>query len=168
MTIRQENILEIETGNTRSHSVENSLWKRLWTCRKADYRMNEWTQMPTTDPCHKPYESSPHPPNSLISSSWFLMGFIIVPSTSTSSKTHVSSLPNVIHAVLFSDLFSPSLFNDSAHGTAAVAHISPSHEWRCRSMPLLPFANPSSQIWLHQLSSSADTAVYWMHIWNRR
>jgi hypothetical protein len=22
--------------------VENSLWKRLRTCRKTDYRMNEW------------------------------------------------------------------------------------------------------------------------------
>jgi predicted GTPase len=22
--------------------VENSLWKRIWTCRKTDYRMNEW------------------------------------------------------------------------------------------------------------------------------
>jgi hypothetical protein len=26
-------------GYTRSHSVETSLWKRLWTCRKTDYRM---------------------------------------------------------------------------------------------------------------------------------
>jgi hypothetical protein len=25
--------------NTRSHSVENSLWKSLWTCRKKDCRM---------------------------------------------------------------------------------------------------------------------------------
>jgi hypothetical protein len=24
---------------TRSHPVENSLWKRLRTCRKADYRL---------------------------------------------------------------------------------------------------------------------------------
>jgi hypothetical protein len=30
-----ERILEIERGSSRSHSVENSLWKRLWTCRKA-------------------------------------------------------------------------------------------------------------------------------------
>jgi len=22
--------------------VESSLWKRLWTCRKTDYEMNEW------------------------------------------------------------------------------------------------------------------------------
>jgi len=26
----------------RSHSIENSLWKRLWTCRKTNSRMNEW------------------------------------------------------------------------------------------------------------------------------
>jgi hypothetical protein len=24
-------------GSSRSHSLESSLWKRLWTCRKADY-----------------------------------------------------------------------------------------------------------------------------------
>jgi hypothetical protein len=27
--------------SSRSHSLENSLWKRLWTCRKTDYGMNE-------------------------------------------------------------------------------------------------------------------------------
>jgi hypothetical protein len=32
---------ETETGSTRSHSVENSLWKRLGACPKADSRMNE-------------------------------------------------------------------------------------------------------------------------------
>jgi hypothetical protein len=37
----KEMILEIERGTTRSQSVENSLWKRLWTCRKTDYGMNE-------------------------------------------------------------------------------------------------------------------------------
>ena len=26
-------ILETERGSTRSHSVKNSLWKRLWPCR---------------------------------------------------------------------------------------------------------------------------------------
>jgi len=25
-----------------SHYVESSLWKKPWTCRKADSRMNEW------------------------------------------------------------------------------------------------------------------------------
>jgi hypothetical protein len=24
-------------GSTKSHSVENLLWKGLWNCRKADY-----------------------------------------------------------------------------------------------------------------------------------
>jgi hypothetical protein len=37
----KEKILEIERGSTRLHPVENSLWKRLRTCRKTDYRMNE-------------------------------------------------------------------------------------------------------------------------------
>ena len=35
----KERILEIEKGSTRSLSVENSLWKGLWTCRETDYRM---------------------------------------------------------------------------------------------------------------------------------
>jgi hypothetical protein len=35
-----KSILEIERGSTRSHPVENSLWKRLRTCLKTDYRMN--------------------------------------------------------------------------------------------------------------------------------
>jgi hypothetical protein len=26
-----------EGGSTRSHYVESSLWKRLWTCRETDY-----------------------------------------------------------------------------------------------------------------------------------
>jgi hypothetical protein len=34
-------MLEFERENTRSHSLENSLWKGLWTCRKTDYAMNE-------------------------------------------------------------------------------------------------------------------------------
>jgi hypothetical protein len=36
----KEKILETERGCTRSHNVENLLWKRLWTCRKTDYGMN--------------------------------------------------------------------------------------------------------------------------------
>jgi hypothetical protein len=39
--LRERAILEIERGSTRSHPVEISLWKRLQTCRKTDYRMNE-------------------------------------------------------------------------------------------------------------------------------
>jgi hypothetical protein len=28
-------------GETLDHAMENSLWKRLWTCRKSDCWMNE-------------------------------------------------------------------------------------------------------------------------------
>jgi len=30
-------MLEIERGSTRSHCVENSLYKKLWTCHEAGY-----------------------------------------------------------------------------------------------------------------------------------
>jgi hypothetical protein len=30
--------MENEKGGTRSSLMENWLWKKLWTCRKADYR----------------------------------------------------------------------------------------------------------------------------------
>jgi hypothetical protein len=33
----KERILSFEGGNSGSHYVESSLWKRLWTCRKTDY-----------------------------------------------------------------------------------------------------------------------------------
>jgi hypothetical protein len=39
----KERILEIERGSTRSHGVRNSLWKRLWTCRKEDKIKNDST-----------------------------------------------------------------------------------------------------------------------------
>jgi hypothetical protein len=29
--------MEIEGGSTRSHSVENLVWKKLWACRSKDY-----------------------------------------------------------------------------------------------------------------------------------
>jgi len=32
-------MFEFEVGSTRSHFLENSLWKRLWTCRKTNYVM---------------------------------------------------------------------------------------------------------------------------------
>jgi hypothetical protein len=35
--LRKWGILKIERRSTRSQSVENSLWKRLWTCHKTDY-----------------------------------------------------------------------------------------------------------------------------------
>jgi hypothetical protein len=34
-------MLEIERRSTRSHNVENSLWKRLWACPKTDNGINE-------------------------------------------------------------------------------------------------------------------------------
>jgi hypothetical protein len=33
---------ETERGSTRSHSLKNSLSKRLWTCRKTYYGMNKF------------------------------------------------------------------------------------------------------------------------------
>jgi hypothetical protein len=33
----KEGILLFEGGSSRSHYMESSLWKRLWTCRKTDY-----------------------------------------------------------------------------------------------------------------------------------
>jgi len=39
MTFRKKRILEIERGSTTSHSVEISLWKSVWNCRR---RINEW------------------------------------------------------------------------------------------------------------------------------
>ena len=32
--------MDVERGSTRSHSVENSLWKRLLTSRETDNRIN--------------------------------------------------------------------------------------------------------------------------------
>jgi hypothetical protein len=40
-TRKKDRILEIERGHTSSHSVENWLWKRIWTCRKTGYEMNK-------------------------------------------------------------------------------------------------------------------------------
>ena len=40
MTLRKREILKVQRANTRSHCLENSLWKRLWTCRKTHYIMN--------------------------------------------------------------------------------------------------------------------------------
>jgi len=35
-------MLEIEKGSTRSPSVENSFWKKLWNCLKTDYEINNY------------------------------------------------------------------------------------------------------------------------------
>ena len=37
----KKRLLEPDRNSTRSHCVENSLWKTLWTCRRTDYAMNE-------------------------------------------------------------------------------------------------------------------------------
>ena len=45
-------MLEFERGNVESNSLENSLLKRLWICRKTDYTMNEWkNEWTDTDGC---------------------------------------------------------------------------------------------------------------------
>jgi len=31
----KEKMFEFESGSTRLHSLENTLWKRLWTCPKT-------------------------------------------------------------------------------------------------------------------------------------
>ena len=52
--LKKDKILEIERGSTRSHCVENSLWKRLWThyamkalykftCSNAGHKQNSET-----------------------------------------------------------------------------------------------------------------------------
>ena len=38
--LKNENILEIERESSRPHFVENSLWKRIWNCRKT----TEWKE----------------------------------------------------------------------------------------------------------------------------
>ena len=30
-------IIKTERGNTRSHFMENSLWRKLWTCSKTNH-----------------------------------------------------------------------------------------------------------------------------------
>jgi hypothetical protein len=47
--LKEEKILEIERGSTRSHRVENSFWKRLRTCRKTDCRMKRLRTCRKTD-----------------------------------------------------------------------------------------------------------------------
>jgi len=48
MTLREGMILSFEGGSSRSHYVESSLWKKLWTRRKTDYSMNESVHYKTT------------------------------------------------------------------------------------------------------------------------
>jgi hypothetical protein len=39
MTLQKRGYWKSARGSTRSHSVENSLWKRLWNFLKADHGM---------------------------------------------------------------------------------------------------------------------------------
>jgi hypothetical protein len=41
MTLKKNNILEYERVSTRLQCLDNSLWKRLWTCCKTDYVMSQ-------------------------------------------------------------------------------------------------------------------------------
>jgi len=38
---RREKILELDRWRTRLHSVDSLLWRKLQTCRKTGYIMNE-------------------------------------------------------------------------------------------------------------------------------
>jgi len=37
--IRQERIFSFEGGGSRSHYMEASFWRRLWTCRQTEHWM---------------------------------------------------------------------------------------------------------------------------------
>jgi hypothetical protein len=50
MTLRKGEDSLIWRRSSRSHYVERSLWKRLWTCRKTDCWMNEVIQKAVTSP----------------------------------------------------------------------------------------------------------------------
>ena len=41
MTSKNKGILGIVRGRTISHYVDDSLWKKLWTCRKTDKSLKE-------------------------------------------------------------------------------------------------------------------------------
>ena len=41
MNLGHERIVSFEGGSSRSHYVEASFWRRLWTCRQTEYWMNE-------------------------------------------------------------------------------------------------------------------------------
>ena len=55
MTLSKREDTKSERGSTRSHCVENSLWQRLWTCRKTYYRIDG---RPKLFPWHFPTEKS--------------------------------------------------------------------------------------------------------------
>jgi hypothetical protein len=40
-----ERVLEIEIGSTRSQCMENSVWKRPWTCRYDRHRLTGYKKL---------------------------------------------------------------------------------------------------------------------------
>jgi hypothetical protein len=42
MTLSERKNTGNETGSTRLNSLENSLWNRLWACRRLWTLLNEW------------------------------------------------------------------------------------------------------------------------------
>ena len=36
---------QLKEVSSRSHYVEASFWRRLWTCRQTEYWMNEWSKL---------------------------------------------------------------------------------------------------------------------------
>ena len=41
--MEKETIIELESGSSKPHSMQNSLWKKLQNCRKRNYITNEMT-----------------------------------------------------------------------------------------------------------------------------
>ena len=88
---RNERVLEIERGNTRSRSVENWLWKRLWTHHKTDSRMNEFQ---TTNDKGQPNETwGSHDGND--EEHWLLGSATDIPE----KHTHTSMLQKFYHTI---------------------------------------------------------------------
>jgi hypothetical protein len=46
MILSKRGELEMERRSNRSHSVENSVWEKLWACLKQDYGMDNTTKSP--------------------------------------------------------------------------------------------------------------------------
>ena len=58
MTLRKRKNTRNWKGNTRSRSVEESIWKSPWTCRKRDHRMKQPRQEQSPDAFHTVFPAS--------------------------------------------------------------------------------------------------------------
>ena len=58
MTLRKRKNTRNWRGNTRSRSVEESIWKSPWTCRKRDHRMKQPRQEQSPDAFHTVFPAS--------------------------------------------------------------------------------------------------------------